>query len=63
MPSPIPLPEHLRRVMVSFRALPAIVNAFKKHVPGKMRSRWLENAMIEKLKREGVKVETPEDGR
>lgn len=57
MPSPIPLPKSLKRVMVSFRALPAIVKVFRNHVPKKSRSQWLERALLEKLEREGVKVE------
>lgn len=61
MPSPIPLPENLRRVMLSFRVLPALLAAFKKHVPKKERSRWLEIAVTEKLKREGVIVEQKEE--
>lgn len=61
MPSPIPLPKSLRRVMISFRLLPAIVTAFQKHVPKKQRSQWLERAVIEKLQREGIKVELPEE--
>lgn len=59
MPSPVPLPEHLRRVMVSFRILPAVLFAFRQHVPEKLRSRWLEEAVIEKLDREGVKIDNP----
>ena len=61
MPSPIPLPKSLRRVMISFRLFPAIATAFQKHVPKKQRSQWLERAVIEKLQREGVKVDLPEE--
>jgi hypothetical protein len=61
MPSPIPLPKNLRRVMVSFRVLPALLAIFKKHVPKNKRSQWLLNAMIEKLEREGVQVEKQEE--
>lgn len=62
MPSPIPLPKSLKRIMVSFRALPAIVAQFRKHVPKRARSAWLEQAVKEKLEREGIKVEAPHGG-
>lgn len=56
MPSPVAIPEYLKRTMVSFRALPAVIRAFHKHVPKNQRSRWLEQAMIDKLTAEGVKI-------
>lgn len=61
MPSPVPLPKYLRRVMVSFRILPAILTKFQKHVPKRFRSQWLERAVTEKLRREGVEVEEKTD--
>lgn len=60
MPSPIPIPQHLKRAMVSFRALPAVIRAFHKHVPKNQRSRWLEQAVIDKLNAEGVKINSLE---
>jgi hypothetical protein len=44
--------EHL-----NFKATPRIKQALAKHVPKGKTSLWLEEAIIEKLKREGVEVD------
>jgi hypothetical protein len=44
--------EHL-----NFRASPQIVEALDKHIPKGKRSLWLEEAIIAKLREEGVQFE------
>ena len=42
---------------MNFRASPQIVEALDKHIPKGKRSLWLEEAIIAKLREEGVQFE------
>lgn len=56
MPSPIPLPKEKKKQVVTFRLLPGVIAKVKK-IAGDNKSAWIEQAVIEKLQRAGVKVE------